>query len=178
MAKKQSGRLALTGVTAALSLVFLPLTASPLATAALAAAAGVCGIPVVMEAGKRAGLIQFVATALLALWLVPTPQGKGMYIAFFGYYTVLKAWLVEKALPPIAEWGIKCAVFLAALAGGGWVLYRLLAPPIPDWFSGWMLPAGAALLCGVLAVYDRCLTGLVGLYATRLRPRLRGLFRF
>ena len=59
------------------------------------------------------------------------------------------------------------------------MLLAVVKPPLPDWFApGWMLPVGALLLCGVFAVYDWCLSGLVSLYIARLRPRLRHLFHF
>lgn len=175
---KQTGRLALGGVLTALALCFLLLTLSPLATVALAALAGVCGVPVVAELGKKAGLLHYAAVALLALLLIPAVQGKVMYIAFFGYYTVLKAWVESHIRSRAAEWTVKLLVFLLALGGAGWVLYALLRPVFPAWFSLWMLPVAAVALCGVFVVYDRALTGLVGMYLERVRPRLRRLFQF
>ena len=102
MKTKRTGRLALAGIFTALAVVFLLLTISPLATVGLAALAGVCGIPIVVEWGRRAGLIHFGAVALLALFLVPAIEGKGMYIAFFGWYTVFKAWVEVSPVRKIA----------------------------------------------------------------------------
>ena len=178
MKTKQTGRLALAGVFTALAMVFLLLTASPLATVGLAALAGVCGIPVVVEWNRKAGLIHYAAVAVLAWFLVPTVEGKGMYIAFFGWYTVYKAWIESKSLPRLGECAAKCGAFAAAVAtyGAAWVF--LLDTPLPDWFSLWMLPVAAVVLCAVFVLYDFGLTRLIGAYFTRIHPRLQQLFRF
>ena len=178
MPVKQSARIAFGGIMTALALTFLLFTISPLATVALAALAGVCGLPVVVELGKKAGLVHYVATALIALLLIPAPEGKVMYTAFFGYYTILKAWIEPKNLPATLEWGVKLGVFLVGLGVGGGTLYFLLEPAFPDWFALWMIPAGVVALCVVFVVYDIGLTRLVGVYFTKLRPHLQKVFRF
>ena len=178
MAMKNSGRIALTGVLTALALVFLLLTAAPVTTVGLAALAGICGIPVVVELGRKAGFVHYGAVSLLALLIVPAIEGKAMYIAFFGYYTILKAWLEMKNLSRPAEWSIKIAVFLVALCAGGGAMWLMVRPALPEWFSLWMLPVAVAMLTAVFAVYDWCLSGLAGLYAGRVQPQLRRLFRF
>lgn len=176
--KKRTGRLALAGVLTALALVFLLLTVSPLATVGLAALAGVCGIPVVVELGRKAGLVHFAAAALLALLIVPTVEGKGMYIAFFGWYTVFKAWIENKNLSRPVEWGIKIAAFAAAVSAYGAVWVFLLTMPLPTWLTLWMLPLLAVGLCGVFVLYDIGLTGIIGTYHSRIRPKINGIFRF
>lgn len=178
MKAKNTGRLALAGVLTALALVFLLFTVSPLATAGLAALAAVCGIPVVIELGRKAGLIHFAAVALLALLIVPTIEGKGMYIAFFGWYTVFKAWVEGKNLPRLAEWGIKCGAFAAAVAVYGAVWVFLLKMALPQWGGLWMLPLLAVALTAVFVVYDIGLSGVIGAYFGRIRPKIGNLFRF
>ncbi|MBQ8684295.1 MAG: hypothetical protein IJ518_07260 [Clostridia bacterium] len=176
MTGKRSGKLAFCGVMTALALVFLLLTATPVSTVALAALAAVCGIPVVVEAGKRAALLHFVAVAVLASLLVPTVEGKGMYIALFGWYTVFKAWLESKRLPRVAEWGSKLAVFVVALAAFAAVMWLTVRATFP--YAYWTLTPIAVLLCGVFLVYDWGLSGLVGLYMSRLHRPISRLFRF
>ena len=178
METKQTGRMALAGVLTALALVFLLLTVSPLATAGLAAVAALCGIPVVVELGRKAGLLHFAAVAVLAALIVPTIEGKGMYIAFFGWYTVFKAFIESKNLSRPVEWVVKIAVFLTATIAYGSLWLFILQMPLPEWFSLWMAPTVIAALCAVFAVYDVGLTGVIGMYCSRIRPKLRGLFRF
>ena len=75
MRTKNTGRMALSAVLTALAVVVLLLTATPIATIGLAALAGVCGIPIVVEWGRKAGLIHFVAVAVLALLAKPMFDG-------------------------------------------------------------------------------------------------------
>ena len=174
MNKQRSGTLALAGVFTALAVVFLLLTAV-IPTVGFAALAGVCGIPVVIERGRAAGLVHFVAVALLALILVPTMEGKGMYIAFFGWYTVFKAWVESRNLPRPAEWAVKIAAFAAAMAAYGAVWVFLLKMPLPQQL--WLIPPAAVALCAVFAVYDGGLTGVITVYHSRIRPKISRLFR-
>lgn len=178
MRTKNTGRMALSAVLTALAVVVLLLTATPIATIGLAALAGVCGIPIVVEWGRKAGLIHFVAVAVLTLLIVPTLQGKGMYIAFFGWYTVFKAWIESKHLPRIGEWAAKCGVFAAALVAYGAVWVFLLDMPLPDGFSLWMVPVAAVVACAVFVVYDLGFSRLVAAYCGRMGAKIRQIFRF
>lgn len=178
MNTKQTGRIALAGVLTALALVFLLCTYIPTATIALAAIAALCGIPVVVELGMKSGLLHYAAVALLAVFLAFTAEGTGLYIAFFGWYTVFKAFIEGKNLPRPAEWGIKIAVFAVAIAAYGAAWIFLLQMPLPKWFALWMLPLVAVALCGVFVVYDMGLTRMVSVYHQRIRPKISNLFRF
>lgn len=178
MRTKNTGRLALSAVLTSLAVVVLLLTATPIATIGLAALAGVCGIPIVVEWGRKAGLLHFVAVAVLALLLVPSLQGKGMYIAFFGWYTVFKAWIESKQLPRMAEWAAKIGAFLAATAAYGAVWVFLLDMPLPDGFVLWMVPVAAVLACAVFVVYDIGFSRLVAVYCGKMGGKIRQIFRF
>ena len=178
MNPKQTGRMALAGVLTALALVVLLLTVSPLATVGLAAVAALCGIPVVVELGRKAGLLHFAAVAVLAAILVPTIEGKGMYVAFFGWYTVYKAWVESLNLPRPAEWAVKIGAGLAATAAYGAVWIFLLHMPLPQWVSLWMFPLLAVGMGVLFVVYDVGLTRVIGTYVTHIRPSLGKAFRF
>jgi len=166
------------GITTALAVVILLLTVFPTATIALAALAALTGIPVVVELGKKAALLQYVAVSLLALLVVPSPEGKGLYLAFFGYYTVLKAFLEERRWPRLAEWGVKLLVFNAAMVGAYWVMLTFVGLPADSFtIAGVSLP-WVFLLAGngVFLLYDRALTGIITKYMCRWRYPLRRLF--
>ena len=166
------------GIFTALAVVILLLTVSPLATVGLAAVAGVCGIPIVIEWGRKAGLIHFAAVALLAWLIIPTIEGKTMYTAFFGWYTVFKGFIESQSWSRIAEWGAKIAAFVAAVSLYGLLWIRLWDMPCPDWFDLWMIPVAAVVLSVVFVIYDVGLTRLISGYCGNIRPRIRQLFRF
>ena len=178
MRAKNTGRLALSAVLTALAVVALLLTATPIATIGLAALAGVCGIPIVVEWGRKAGLLHFAAVAVLALLLVPSLQGKGMYVAFFGWYTVFKAWIESKSLPRIGEWATKIGAFSVAIAAYGAVWVFLLNMPLPEGFTLWMLPVAAVVAFAVFVVYDIGFSRLVAAYCGKMGGKIRQIFRF
>lgn len=179
MNSKNTGRVALVGVFSALALALLLSTyLFPTASVALAAVAALCGIPVVVEAGRKAGLLQFATVAVLATLLALAAEGTGVYIAFFGWYTVFKSFIEGKNLSRVAEWIVKIAVFAVAVAAYGAVWVWLLHMPIPAEFALWMIPVAAVLLCGVFVVYDIGLTRVIATYFSRIRPKIRGLFHF
>ena len=179
MSTKQTGRIALVGVLSALALALLLSTyLFPTASIALAGVAALCGIPVVIEMGRKAGLLHFAAVALLSAITALAAEGTMVYIAFFGWYTVFKAFIEGKNLPRAIEWVVKIGVFAAAVAAYGAVWIFLLEMPIPKEFALWMLPIAAVLLCAVFVVYDIGLTRVIGTYFSRIQPKIRGLFRF
>ncbi len=186
MAMKNSGRLALTGIMTALALVFLFLSSViPPTTVALAAAAGLCGIPVVVEIGRAKALLHYVAVSVLAFLLIPAVGGSILYVATFGHYTIFKAWVESKNLSRGLEWGIKLGLLSVVLTVGFVLLARVPLAEIFAFEKGTtFLTMTATFLLSVVVlvvlfmVYDRCMTGLVSLYHHRLRPHLRRLFHF
>ncbi len=178
--KKQTGRLAFGGVIAALSLVILLLSAIiPTAEIALPAIAGFALLPVVVELGKKAALTVYGAVSLLALVLVASWEPKLLYIAFFGYYPILKATL-ESRLPRWAEWLCKLAVFNAAAVAVYWVLLRFLGLPADSFTLDGMDLRWAFLVIGnlIFLLFDVGLTQSVGAYLRRWSPLFRKTFRF
>ncbi|MBQ4612391.1 MAG: hypothetical protein IJB26_02440 [Clostridia bacterium] len=179
MNARSGSRIAFCGVAAALSTVILLMTAVPITEISLAALAGIVGIPVVIEVGKKYGVLVYAAVSVLALLLVPTLEGKGLYIAFFGYYPVLKAALEGRRLHRALEWGIKFAVFNAAVIAAYWLMLAVFRLEKDTFVIGgvslpWVfLPLGN----GVFWLYDRCLSGLIGKYLALWQPRVQRLFK-
>ena len=178
MKTNRIGKLALGGVFSALAVVFLLLTLTPVATVGTAALAALCGIPVVVELGRKVGWLHFAAVTVSALLLIPAWEGKLLYICFFGWYTVFKAWLEQLPLPRWGEWGIKIIAFLVALAVWGTLCHYLLSPTLPAWFGWWMLPIAGGVLTAIFVVYDRGLSGLATAYMRLFHPMVQRLFRF
>ena len=115
---KNSMKLALCGVMAALSTVLLFLTgAAPVATLALPAIAGCLLIPVVVEVGLPWAFGVYGVCSVLGVFLAPDRQALLFYVLFFGHYPALFAVLGRiraKALRYVA----KLLVFNAAMALG------------------------------------------------------------
>lgn len=180
MFRKNGGRVAFCGMMTALALVFLLLTVVPVTQISLAVLAGMVGVPVVIECGKRYGLVHYAAVAVLSVMLVPALEGKALYIAFFGYYPVLKAWLEQRCLPRAAEYAVKVAAFSGAMVAAYWLMLRFFGLEADAFAIGgvplpWLF---LVLGIGVFLLYDWCLTRLIGRYMISWRVVLRRLFRF
>ncbi len=167
---------------AALSLVCLLLTVFPFATYALPALASVFLMPVVIECGARWATAVYAAEALVALLITPDIEAKLLFVAFFGYYPILKS-LTERSRFRWLEWLGKLVVFNAAVVvayaalsilGFSLEVFRFGALALPLWT--FLL---AFLLAGnvIFVLYDLALTRLLPLYFSRFQPLLRRIFR-
>jgi hypothetical protein len=180
MKTTKSGQLAFGGMSAALSVLLLLLTAIvPVSEMGLPAVAGVVLIPVVLELGRKPGLTVYAAVSLLALFLVGSWESKLLYIAFFGYYPILKA-VIESRCGRVVEWILKLLVFNAAAITTYWALFTFFSlDPAEFTIGGVSLPWVFLLLGnGVFLLYDIGLTRLISTYVQLWSPRLRRLFRF
>ena len=175
--RNHSGKPAFGGVMTALAVVLLLFTATPVATVALAALAGLTAVPLVIEINKRAALLQYAAVTVISLLLIPAWEGKLMYIGFFGYYAIVKSLLEARRMPRAAEWAVKIAVFIAATAAGALLAVTVARVPLPSFHpAAW---AGIALVAvAVFVLYDIGLTRFISGYIRTLHPAVRLLFRF
>ena len=93
---KNSMKLALCGMMAALSTVLLFLTgAAPVATLALPAIAGCLLIPVVVEVGLPWAFGVYGVCSVLGVFLAPDRQALLFYVLFFGHYPALQQAMQE-----------------------------------------------------------------------------------
>lgn len=180
MNKRNEVKIAFCGIAAALSLVILLLTLVPITEISLAALAGIVGIPIVIEFGRKYGLAVYAAVSVLSLLLIPTLEGKALYIAFFGYYPVLKSALETRRLPRFAEWGLKLAVFNGAIIIAYLLMLGVFNLPKDSFQIGGVSLMWVFLLIGnaVFFLYDWCLTGLVSKYITVWQAHVHRLFKF
>ncbi len=172
---KNTSRVALGGVFGALSLLTLLLTVFPFATYALPPLAGIMLIPIVIEYGKKWAFLTYASVSLLALLLVPDTEAKLLFIAFFGYYPIIKA-VLESFRSRVWEWVAKLGIFNGTVV----VSYVVLASfglPLEEFrIEGVALPLTAFLalflLVGnvIFVLYDIGITRSLPLYFVRIRP--------
>ena len=120
---KTSGKVALGGVFGALAILCLLGTVFPYATFALPAMAGLCLVPVAIETGRRWGWLAFASVAVLNVLLTPSMEAKVLFVAFMGYYPLLK--LSLDPLPPLLAWPIKFVLFNVAIVAAYWLMLHL-----------------------------------------------------
>ena len=175
---KHSGKIALGGLLAALSLVCMLLTIFPFADYALPALAGVLLIPIVLESGVKWGFMVYAVVGILNAILTPSLEAKVLFIAFFGYYPVLKA-LIERIRFRPLEWAAKLLLFNGTFVAAYWLMLHVFALPADSLeLFGVNVPL---LLLGtgniVFVIYDVAVTNLIVLYQRMLRPKLLHIFR-
>ena len=172
---KNSMKLALCGVMAALSTVLLFLTgAAPVATLALPAIAGCLLIPVVVEVGLPWAFGVYGVCSVLGVFLAPDRQALLFYVLFPALFAVLGR-IRSKAL----RYAAKLLVFNAAMALEVLLSVYLLGIPFESFaILGPLGPVLLAVLANVVfIVFDRALEGLIVQYLHRLHPRMAKILR-
>lgn len=163
---KGAGRIALTAMFTALSLVFLyGASVTPIGQLGLVAAAGVFPAVAVVSGGSQTGWLCYAATGLLAFVLLPDKGSALLYLIFFGIYPLIK-YLIEKLKKLPVEWLFKLAFCNAALALFWMFLRVLLLAELPAVFSYlWVfwLAGNAAFI-----LYDLGFSRLIGFYLIRI----------
>lgn len=137
-------------------------------TYALPAFSGILLIVIVVELGAGWAWPVYIASSVLSLLIAGDKEAAMLFVVFFGYYPILKAYL-EKIRHKIVSWLLKFSVFNAAMVLAFFLSIRLLGVP-EDSFTvfGINLP-WVFLLAGnlVFAVYDYAISTLVVLYFQR-----------
>jgi len=172
---KQSSKCALGGITAALSLTLLISVAIvPFMTYALPAIAGALIVVMVIETDKKWAFGVYAAIAILSFFLVPEKEVAMMYIAFFGYYPIIKA-LIEAHIPAVPAWAIKVLSFNATMIAAYYLMIKLMGITLDemDEHGIW----GVVMLLGIgtfaFVFYDLALTRLITVYVKKWRKHFK-----
>lgn len=176
---KQSSKTALGGIVSALSIVLMLMTAViPFMSYALPLIAGALLILMVIEINKSWAFIVYVAVSLLSVLVVPDKEAATFYIAFFGYYPIIKSTL-EKHLPNVVEWIVKLLIFNVATVAAYLFTVYVLGIPFDD--MGEYGKYGVFALLGlanfVFVFYDILLTKLITLYMIKFRKSFHKIFK-
>ena len=137
---------------------------------AAAIASLLCVFAVIEYSGASPWLI-FAVTSVLSMILLPTKTPALMYLAFFGYYPIIKEKL--ERLPMVPSWALKEVIFHAAMG----LLYLALKLFVPSVDLSFSLPVIAFVLLAeaVFILYDIAMSRLISFYLVRLRERFRKL---
>ena len=171
---KTSLKLSIGGVTAALSLVLMFLTALiPFGTYAFPCFAGILLIVIVIEAGYAYAFSVFAAVAVLSFLLVTDKEAALMYVIFFGWYPIVKS-LIERIGSKVIQYVIKLFVFNACMIGAFFIAVNLLGIPEDSYYIfGFSVPWMFLILGNVYFVfYDICVTKIVTIYLLKWHKKL------
>ncbi len=171
--KKSSTQVALGGLSAALCLVImLGAVLIPFATYAAPALAGIALIPIALELGLPVAGVTYTSVALLSLLMVPDREAALMFIAFFGYYPILKFKLDRMKLR-LLRILLKLMIFNASIIAGYFVIIYLLGlhylmDELTGGFGWLLLTVGN--LC--FPIYELALQNITALYLFRIRKNI------
>ncbi|MBO5858596.1 MAG: hypothetical protein J6R20_02345 [Clostridia bacterium] len=176
---KQSSKCALGGIVSALSLVLMiSVAVIPFLTYALPAVAGVLIVFIVVEIDKKWAFGVFSAVAILAFLLVPDKEVAMMYIAFFGYYPIIKA-LLESKLPVALGWVIKILLFNVTMVAAYLVLIYLMGIEVDEITEYGAIAVPMLLGAGsvTFVAYDIALTRIISIYLLKWRKYFKRYFK-
>ncbi len=176
---KQSSKCALGGIVSALSLVLMiSVAVIPFLTYALPAVAGVLIVFIVVEIDKKWAFGVFSAVAILAFLLVPDKEVAMMYIAFFGYYPIIKA-VLESRLPVALSWIIKVLLFNLTMVAAYLVLIYVMGIEVDEITEYGMIAVPMLLGAGSITfiAYDFALTQIITLYLIKWRKYFKRYFK-
>lgn len=176
---KQSSKCAIGGIVSALSLVLMISVAIiPFLTYALPAVASVLIAFIVMEIDKKWAFGVYCAVSILGFLLVGDKEVAMMYIAFFGYYPIIKA-VFESKIPTVAGWILKLLLFNVSIAAAYVIMINLMGVTVDEINEYGIIAVPVLLGMGSIAfvMYDIALTKIITLYIMKWRKLFKRYFK-
>ena len=165
------------GIVSALSLLCMFLSGVfPFAEYSCPALAGILLVALVIDFGKKTAWIAYAAVAALCLFITPNKEAAVLFIAFLGYYPILKSNL-EQIKSRVLEWILKIALFnVACVSAYLVIIYAFGMVELLDEMSmgfAWGIYAFWVLANVVFVVYDIAVSQVINVYLIVIRPKLR-----
>ena len=148
----------------------------PTGRIALLAITSMCTLVTVSQCGTRYGWMQYTATSILALLLIPFKFQVLLFIAFLGYYPMVKLY-IEKIEKLSLEWIVKVLFFTTLLIIAYFVVKYILAQNI-SFGAVFDIIMTHLLLVTVVAevvfvIYDYLLSFFAKFYNENIKNRIR-----
>lgn len=163
------------GMITALSICLMMLTGViPVLIYSTPIIVGLFLILMVIEMGKKWAFAVYVAVSVLSLLFVAQKESAIIYVAFFGYYPILKP-ILESIKSRLIEWILKFLIFNAAMVGAYFVLINFFGIDISSEKFSFQIVVTVLLVLGnvLFLLYDIVFTRLVSVYMKLLSKRIR-----
>lgn len=176
--RKKSQQVALGGIASAICIVLMFMTGMvPFSYYALPALAGLVLIIVREENGLSTALIVFGSVSLLSLFVVPIKEAALLFIAYFGYYPVVRD-ILAGIRPKLLSWAVRFVIFNVAVIAAYWVVVNLFGiTEILEEFGDFGQYSVLILLAFAnvfFVVYDGAIKNITMAYRVWLRPKIFG----
>ena len=173
--RHNSFRTALGGILSALSITFMFLGGVfPFAEYVGPALASICVLIFKEEFGAKPAVIMYVAVSLLALLVSPSIESSLIFIAFFGWYPIIKNLIETKIKKPLSLI-VKLVVVNVSILSLYYVLLNVLKlPSLEEDLAGgpWIITVLIVLYNITFLLFDRLLTIISYYYRNILRKKL------
>ena len=163
-------KIAFGGIIAALSVIIM-MCAGILQVAVFVSPmmAGLILLPLCDEFGTRHALTTYLAVSLLSAFMVPDIEAVALFVAFFGYYPIIRRHF-ERINPPLVKKALKFVLFNTAVVGAYSFIINLfglvaLKEELFSVFGVVLLIAGNFLFYS----YDKIIWGLSYVYVNKFR---------
>lgn len=177
--KRQSTKVALCGIISSVSVVLMFMTGLvPFLTYTLPAVSGALLAIIVIEINKKWAAGAYIAISLLSLLIVADKEAAMFFVAFFGYYPIIKE-VIENKLPKILEWVVKLLLFNVAAVAAYAVIIYVFGIPFDELEEYGKYSVLILLAMGnvIFVLYDYCMTSLITLYYQRWQKSFHNLFK-
>lgn len=179
MKTSNTKKIAFGGIICALSLVVMFLsTVFPMAEYTCPALAGIFLIALVLDFNKKTALLAYAAISLLSVFMLPNKEAAIIFVAFLGYYPILKSCL-EQTKSRILEWILKISIFNVSIFISYFIIIHVfnMTALLNDMqgFAEYGVLILLALGNVAFIIYDFALTNLIGMYIQRIKPKLRNI---
>lgn len=172
---KSSYKAALSGVIGAMGIVLMLLTSVvPFGTFAFPLFAGTLLVIIVIELGSGWALVVYVVTGIMSLLLVADKEAALYYVAFLGFYPILKGF-IERIRLKFVQYLIKYAVFNACFTAAFYLSIFVFNIPRESFsIFGIYLPWVFLILSNmVFIVYDYFVSKVVTVYLIKYHNLLK-----
>ncbi|MEE1053177.1 MAG: hypothetical protein U0L33_02420 [Acutalibacteraceae bacterium] len=174
---KNTKKITLCGMTAALSVMVMFVSYFPYLTYAIPAIAGLFMMVPLIECGVSWAFGTYIASSAL-IFITGETEAKILYILFLGYYPILKS-LIEKINKQAVEWILKLICFNIAAVAFYYVSSRLFAVSFDD-FGEWGKYGALIFLaiCNVVFVlYDIGISRVASYYIYALHDKIKRILK-
>jgi len=171
---KNSFKIAFGGIISAFALILMLSTSLiSFGTYAFPCLSGMLLVAIVIEFGTKWAYTAYVAVSLLSLFMAGDKEAVIYFIAFFGFYPILKSTL-EKIKHSSLQYVVKYIIFnvciISAFYAGKFIL---MIPDEEFTLFGVYIPWIFLIIANIFFIlYDRCVTVMVLNYVHRIRNRI------
>lgn len=174
---KNTKKITLCGIVAAISVVIMLTSYFPYLTYAIPAVAGLFMMVSLIECGTSWAFLSYVTSAAI-VFIVGENEAKLLYIMFLGYYPILKS-VIEKLKNGFVEWLLKLLCFNVAAISFYFIASLLFSIQFDD-FS--VLGKYGALIfllmCNaVFVLYDIGISRVAVFYLTNLHKKVEKIMK-